>query len=156
MNQDKGLTIIEVIASVAVLAVIVLVIVAILQNSSSSSASSNVTDRALQNARTVMEEIKNRLDTTETTFTYLGQTINLTNLRNKTVASYEQTIYYPSDANRQYGILIRSRNPGKTIDPIPGSSGAFNLNDVFREVTIVVTDLQTSRTPVTLQSMVAY
>ena len=156
MNQDKGLTILEAIASVAVLSILILVIVAVLQNSSATSSSTNVTDRALQNARTVMEEIKNRLDTSESAFTYLNQTINLASLRDRTVASTQQTVYFPNVSNKQYSIAIQSMTPNLLVDPIAGQSNKYNLNDVFRKITVTVTELKSSRRPVKLESMVAF
>lgn len=158
LNQDKGLTIIEVVASVAVLAIIVLVIVAVLQNTAATSASSTGTDRSLQHARSVMEEIKNRLDTSETVYDYenKGLMIDLASIGNGTLATYTQTIYYPSNSNRQYSITITSKRPTQSVDPITGTSPAYSLSAMFRDITVACTDLRTSRTPVTLQAMVAY
>lgn len=157
LNQDKGLTLIEVIASVAVLAIIVLVVIAVLQNSAATSASTNVTDRALENARTILEEIKYKLDSEEPSYHYdEEQVVDLVALRNPALSVYEQTVYYPSNSDRQYSLTIRSERPSQSIDPIVGTSASYELSDIFRNISVTVTELRTSREPVTLRALVAY
>jgi len=155
IKQEKGLTLIEMLVSVVLLAIGVLVITALLSNSTKSSGNNMMNDQALQSARTVLEEIKGALDGNEAALTLFGQSLNLAQLRNHTLTNATQTIYFPDAGNRQYQIVVESKNPNKEVDPV-GSGNPKQLNSIFREIVVTSTKITDLKTTVTLQALVAY
>jgi type II secretory pathway pseudopilin PulG len=150
MRNQKGLTLIEVIGSITLLSIAVLGIIYILQQTTLDSKSNEKTDDAVIAARNVMEEIKSKLKSNLLETSIYGQTISLTQLRNRSSV----TLYYPSLNDRRYEIELHSYATSLGTVPLADNLSS-NLDNIFRRVTVTCMDL-TSLKKFELEAFVEY
>lgn len=150
MRNQKGLTLIEVIGSITLLSIAVLSIIYILQQSNLDSKSNEKTDDAVIAARNVMEEIKSKLKSNVLETSIYGQTISLTQLRNRSSV----TLYYPSLNDRRYEIQLQSYATSLGTVALTDNINS-NLDNIFRRVTVTCMDL-TSLKKFELEAYVEY
>lgn len=149
MKKDDGLTLIEVLASVVVLAVAVLIITMVLQQTSSSSRANAVTDRSVQLTRTVLEEIKNNMQTNS--INVLGHNLNLIPLHDNPPQTL--SFYYPQTGEQQYRLDVQSMYLETPKVTLQGKE--HDLTKSFRRIHVTCTNLVTNRS-YELEALVEY
>jgi prepilin-type N-terminal cleavage/methylation domain-containing protein len=145
MNQQKGFTLIEVLGSVVILAIAVVSVTYFFQQTTLFSRNTDQVDQSVLATRTVMEEIKHNLNKTAPTSTVYGQSINLQLLRDSTAPySLNLPIYFPSNDDRQFELVISSREIISPEFNIVGDE--YDMSDYFKLIHIICTNLSNLRT----------
>ncbi len=153
--NSRGLTLIEVLASAAILAFVVLLFSLLFTQGYRNSKTEENRDQSVTIARSVMEIIKTNLPSPTASASFNGTPINLTAIRNAnaataTVASFNTQ--YPGSTDGTYTIVV-------TADPVAESvtveSNVFPLNQYFRKVKVHVTET-TFQSQYTLESYLEY
>lgn len=133
MNNQRGVTLIEVLGSVTLLAVAILTITYALQQSTVFSKDNEVIDQSVQVTRTVMEELRGQLsDPAKRTISIFDQDVDLDQLREGTVSPI--ILHYPDRANVQYTLSITSAAGG--LPAIGSGDDILDLDSRFKQVTI--------------------
>lgn len=128
-RSQNGLSLIEIMATIAVLGVAIAAIVSLLQTGTATSRHNQELDQAVMLTRTVMEEVKNHLKQDDA-ITVFGQPINLKQLRES--APYQQEIGWPA-ASPEYRIRIESTVPGEVYEV----NSEFHITGAhFRKITV--------------------
>lgn len=143
MRNQKGITLIEILAAVVVLGIAVVSITFVLQQTTLFSKQNADSDRSIQITRTVLEEIKNKMKTADTIQVY-DQTVHLTPIKQSAGAASLPALYYPNPAKPQYRLDVSS---------LPITNGQFsspkgttvNIADYFRHIQITTTHLSDNR-----------
>lgn len=152
MKNQRGYTLIEILASITLLAVAILTITYALQQSSLSTKQNNDKDSNTLVARTVMEEIKTTMKNQSLqSATLYGQTINLNELRQLSTT----TIYSPSTADKKIQIDITSTSIPSSASIVTIKGTNYDINNYFRLVQVTSTNVATNKT-YTLQAYVEY
>ncbi|MBH5318228.1 prepilin-type N-terminal cleavage/methylation domain-containing protein [Paenibacillus sp. GSMTC-2017] len=147
MNNQKGLSLIEVLGSIVLLGVAILSITFVLQQSTVHTKDNQKQDQSVQITRTVMEEIKHNLRTSYTASIY-EQVVNFKLATNK--------IQYPK-VNPEYNITIDLSVPTLNTVTIPKKSGdlKYDLKNIFKHVKVTCTNSITGKQFV-LEAFVEY
>lgn len=140
MNNQKGLTLVEVLGSIILLGVAVLGITFILQQSSIHTKSNEQLDESITISRNVMEQIKNQLKSNNETLILYEQSLSLEGLRH--LASL--TVYYPNSIQREYEINIQSADAA--LGHAQAADLNLNLDAMFRQITIHTKELSSGKT----------
>ena len=163
VRNDKGLTLIEVLASVAILAVAIMTVTFFFQQTSVFSRDNERVDRSIQITRTVMEELIQHLPDQEIEQLQLftdNQEIDLASIReaaeDKTLTALTPyTMWYPTAANATYRLDVH-------VEPIPAAVDYYEvddrdywISDYFVTVRIVCENLANNRM-FELEAMVEY
>ena len=153
--NSRGLTLIEVLASAAILAFVVLLFSLLFTQGYRNSKTEENRDQSVTIARSVMEMIKTNLPSPTASVSFNGTPINLTAIRNANAATATAASFntqYPSSTDGTYTIVV-------TADPVAESvtveSKAFPLNQYFRKVKVHVTET-TFQSEYTLESYLEY
>lgn len=141
MRDQKGISLIEVMATITVLAVAILAITFVLQQGTSASKEHENLDRAVMITRTVMEEIKHNLKH-KNDVTVFGQTIPLQVIRAESQTFQAPDLYYPNASNQQYRIEIRSESFQQSFEI---KSAERKVEDFFRKIKVTTINLQSNR-----------
>jgi len=162
MNNEKGLSLIEVLGSIAILGIAVLGLAFILQQGAAHTKSNERKGNTVQLTRNVMEEIKENIRD-QPSVTVFGQSLPLAVLRDHPSASLAP-LYYPSQADKQYEFQIKTsshslgsislRNGVTAEDNLPVYE-SYNTSDLFRYVVITCRSLA-SKDEYELAAYVAY
>jgi prepilin-type N-terminal cleavage/methylation domain-containing protein len=139
--NSRGLTLIEVLASAAILAFVVLVSSFLFTQGYRNSKTEENRDQSVTIARSIMEMIKTNLPSASPSVQFNGtQTINLAAIRNANTATATAASFstqYPSNSDGTYTVVV-------TADPVTENvtvdSKVFPLNSYFRKVKIRVTE----------------
>lgn len=142
IRNDKGLTLIEVLAAVVILSFIVLTFSYLFTQGTKNSKTEENRDQSVAIARSLMEEIKMNL-TKGGTIQFHSNPINLDMIRNASTVPVPLpalTLAYPQATDGSYKVEI-------TADPVLGqkitvASNDFPLTNYFRLVKIKVTEQQ--------------
>ena len=133
MNNQRGVTLIEVLGSVALLAVAILTITYALQQSTVFSKDNEQIDQSVQITRTVMEELRGHLsDQSRRTVAIYGQDVDLDQLRAGTNSPI--MLYYPDRTHVQYTLSISAATGG--LPPVGMGNDALELDSRFKQITI--------------------
>jgi|GEM_PF-1367616 len=152
MTNQRGITLIEVLGSVALLAVAVLTITYALQQTSVFSRDNDGIDRSVQVTRTVMEELRGHLsDPTASTVDLYGQCLDLELLRTNSTTSLR--LDYPGTAEPELTLSIVSTDGDLPI--ISAGSDTHDLDSSFKRITITSEPRDKGR-PYTLVAYLAY
>jgi Tfp pilus assembly protein PilV len=153
--NSRGLTLIEVLASAAILAFVVLLFSLLFTQGYRNSKTEENRDQSVTIARSVMEMIKTNLPSPTASVSFNGTPINLTAIRNANAATATAASFntqYPSSTDGTYNIVV-------TADPVAESvtvdSKVFPLNQYFRKVKVHVTET-TFQSQYTLESYLEY
>lgn len=153
--NSRGLTLIEVLASAAILAFVVLLFSLLFTQGYRNSKTEENRDQSVTIARSVMEIIKTNLPSPTASVSFNGTDINLTAIRNANAATATAASFstqYPSSTDGTYTIVV-------TADPVAESvtvdSKVFPLNQYFRKVKVHVTEA-TFQSEYTLESYLEY
>lgn len=153
--NSRGLTLIEVLASAAILAFVVLLFSLLFTQGYRNSKTEENRDQSVTIARSVMEMIKTNLPSPTASVSFNGTPINLTAIRNANAATATAASFntqYPSSTDGTYTIVV-------TADPVAESvtveSKVFPLNQYFRKVKVHVTET-TFQSQYTLESYLEY
>ncbi|SDC47061.1 prepilin-type N-terminal cleavage/methylation domain-containing protein [Paenibacillus sp. UNCCL117] len=152
VKNQKGLTLVEILASIVILAMVILAFTYMYNNLFAASTKEQRRDVSVDIARSVMEQLKTSFSTGAATmniwFPPAGasaappgsgagsqQSVDLTALRQVVTAPYTaDAIYYPSAADRQYKVQISNV-------PIPeAGTQKYTLNDGTTSYTLNVVD----------------
>lgn len=139
MRNRKGITLVEVLASVTILAIALLAIVYMLQQTTLFSKKNNDRENNVQVARTVMEEIKVKLKE-NTNIAPFGETIPITDLIAANSVTLPSTF---SSANKTVRIDVNSTVPTTSI-PIKGTS--YSIGQFFRLIEVTCTNVNSKDT----------
>jgi prepilin-type N-terminal cleavage/methylation domain-containing protein len=147
MNNRKGMTLIEVLASITILALAVIAAVYALQQTSAFSRGNQIKEVNVQVARTVMEEIKANLKkSAPVTVLLYGQTVDISGLKAATPAALPE--FYSAD--QAVKIAVSGQKPAQSV-AVKGAS--YAVGDYFRLITVICTDVSTGKA-YTLQAYV--
>ncbi|MFM9326740.1 type IV pilus modification PilV family protein [Paenibacillus mesotrionivorans] len=153
--NSRGLTLIEVLASAAILAFVVLLFSLLFTQGYRNSKTEENRDQSVAIARGVMELIKTNLPSPTASVSFNGTPINLTAIRNANAATATAASFntqYPGSTDGTYAIVV-------TADPVPESvtveSKVFPLNQYFRKVKVHVTETM-FQSEYTLESYLEY
>ncbi|GKU79899.1 prepilin-type N-terminal cleavage/methylation domain-containing protein [Paenibacillus sp. L3-i20] len=139
MNNQKGLTLVEVLGTVVLLGIAILAITFVLQQSTIHSKDNEQQDRSVQITRSVLEEIKNnsRLGTA----TIFDQNVNLS-----PSSSTVQSIQYPK-VNPKYTISISISNSTFNDLTIAKTGGdlIIPLKNIFKLVNVTSANKETGK-----------
>ncbi|WP_407946098.1 prepilin-type N-terminal cleavage/methylation domain-containing protein [Paenibacillus athensensis] len=158
LRNQKGLTLLEVLAAVAILSGVVITVAALINSSVTSATREQRKDISVDLAKTVLEEIKRTLKNTalnSTTITTLNArpanaVINLANLRQAVSAKTDiATFAFTDSGNHTYQIIVSNmpftgtNNTLAITDPTDSSKSLnFNIQDYFSIVQVQVTQPQ--------------
>lgn len=144
LRSQKGVTLLEVLASVVILSFVVFSVSYLFSKSYENSYKEESKDMSVNLARTVLEELKQKLKTTDTSLPlpspFEGQTIDLNGLRG-TPPYTHASIYYPSVNDKQYEIKISSlpfEDKTYQLADANGKSFDFRLNRYFALIQVEV------------------
>lgn len=142
MNNQRGLTLLEVLVAVTILSLVVLSVSYLFTQNYSFSLKEEKRDMNVDIARNVMEELKRSLKNTALSQQAIyNQTVNLTLLRNNQPESPAAVLYYPNANDRQYEIRIRDLTiAGQTV-PVEDANGTtynFPVQDFFAHIQVEV------------------
>lgn len=154
LSNNKGMTLLEVLVAVLIIGMIVASISYLFTTGLANSLKEEKKDAAVQIAREVMEEMKKQLKTTNASFEYRKQTIQLNPLRG--TAETQQTILYPGVDDSQYRIQIGNKTFEEKKYAITGTnktSYTFSVREFYALMEIKVTNQNTGGT-YTLQSYI--
>ncbi|GBF73376.1 hypothetical protein PA598K_01663 [Paenibacillus sp. 598K] len=152
MANQRGVTLIEVLGSVALLAVAVLTITYALQQTSVFSRDNDGIDRSVQVTRTIMEELRGHLgEPTSRTLELYGQTIDLDLLRINTTAPL--LLYYPGTTEAELTLSIVSADGH--LPSISAGDDTLDLDSSFKLITIT-SEAQGKQRPYTLEAYLEY
>ncbi|GGG23489.1 type IV pilus modification PilV family protein [Paenibacillus abyssi] len=145
MNNQKGLTLIEILGSVTLLAVAVLAITALLQQTSLFAKDNEAIDQSVSISRTVMEEIKRNLASRDSISLFEdGQTLALTELRDNAPAyKLPYSIYYPNAADPQFEVKVES--DVYNLSDIHFKDQTYQITDYFRLIRVTSINLTTNK-----------
>ncbi|WP_020619748.1 type IV pilus modification PilV family protein [Paenibacillus daejeonensis] len=133
MNNQRGVTLIEVLGSVALLAVAILTITYALQQSTVFSKDNEQIDQSVQITRTVMEELRGHLsDPALRTIAIYDQVVDLDQLREGTSSPIK--LYYPDTTQVQYTLSISSASGG--LPAVGTGDDTMELDSSFKQITI--------------------
>jgi len=151
MRSQKGMSLVEVMATVTVLAVAILAITFLLQTSSSAARDNEAIERSVQVTRTVMEEIKFNLKSNSSVTVY-GQSINLNTIRTSEPPYLAPSLFYPSISDKQYKIEIQSLQVDNkyTIKGDP-----YQVKNYFRKILVTCVNLKSNHS-YELEALVEY
>lgn len=156
-QNEKGLTLVELLATITIISVIVISIIYVFSNFQNTARQQKVHSDAVNVARAVLEEIKWALPRDGLATTTLfddGQILELTPFRDVSTQPYEYNqLFYPSDNNRKFQIAIKTINFSKKIQH---KDVSLQIENYFRNIQIEITDLVTNKLIYTLQSYVEY
>lgn len=142
MRNHRGITLIEVLASVTILAIAVLAMVYILQQSTLFSKQNNDKENNVQVARSVMEEIKINLKP-GTPINPFGSSIQISALKGVPVVALP--LFY-SSAAQTVRIEVKSLTlPATASNNLNIKGTNYNINTYFRLVQVTCTNVQTSK-----------
>ncbi len=139
MKSEKGFTLLEVLAAVAILSVASLMLYTVFSNATLFSAQQEHQDHAVNIARTVMEEVRTNL-MNQDSVAYGGQNIDLASLRTQPAPFEHTVLFHPNAADRQYRITIRSLPFTSQDITVTGSDGDFftlTTGDHYRLIEVV-------------------
>lgn len=141
MNNQRGLTLIEVLASITLLAVISLAVIYTLQQSTLFSKKNSDKENSVLIARTVMESIKSGLKSGSSVELY-GNTVSLSPLR-LTNQSALSALYLPDSIHPKMRIDIRTLPISN--DTVSVQSKSYHIANYFRLVEVTATDITTNQ-----------
>ena len=148
MRNRKGITLIEVLASVTILAIALLAIVYMLQQTTLFSKKNIDKENNVQVARTVMEEIKVNLKEATPRIAPFGSTIDLAGLKGS--AEVSLTPFY-SSSSQAVKIDVKSKVPTTSVS-IKGTS--YPIRDYFRLIQVTCTNVNSNDKPYSLEAYV--
>lgn len=161
MNNEKGISLVEVLGAIAILSIAILGISFVLQQGALHTKDNEKQGDSVQITRSVMETIKNNLPAGSNA-TVFGQAVNLAALRGSANQSLP-TLYYPDSENPQYELHIQTVNHSLgSIDlPVGVDTEGNQINqihqlaDLFRLVRITSTEVVSQKT-YTLEAYIEY
>lgn len=138
--DSKGFTLIEALASAAILAFVVILASMLFTQGFRNSKTEENRDQSVTIARSIMEEIKTNLPTAAEAIVFGSQTISLKSIRNAAagpVAVASFNIRYPKETDGIYSIIVTA---APSTDVVQVEGHAFPLNGYFRKVKVSVTE----------------
>jgi len=141
MNNQRGLTLIEILASITLLAFVIVTVVLVLQQSTIFSKSNSQKENNVLVARTVMESIKSGLKAGDTINLY-GASVSLSNLKLAANATLP-VIYVPDSAHPTTRVNVRTL-PIRS-DTVSVQAKDYHIGDYFRLVEVTTTEVATNR-----------
>jgi prepilin-type N-terminal cleavage/methylation domain-containing protein len=150
LSNEKGLSLLEVLAAVTILAVVIISFSMLITKNYEFSSKEEKRDISVNLARTVIEEIKDPLKSSGATMInsillYENQAIDIAALRNTVTAdTLVSRIFYPSDIDRQFEVRINNKHYDNNILTLTGTNNVnynFTVNDFFSLVEVEVVNL---------------
>lgn len=139
MRNRKGITLIEVLASVTILAIALLAIVYMLQQTTLFSKKNIDKENNVQVARTVMEEIKVNLKEATPRIAPFGSTIDLAGLKGNPVVSLAS---FYSSSSQAVRIDVKSLTPpASATGNITIKGTAYQISNYFRLIEVTSTNV---------------
>lgn len=161
VNNERGITLLEVLAAVAILSVAMISFSLLFGQNFQFSHREERRDVSVNIARTVIEELKGQLPSGAERMTIFEdhQEIDLALLREPSADIQAVTVYYPSGTDRQFTVVIRNIPiPADKRITIPNPDDAsqsytFPYHDFFSHIEVEVEN-EALRTSYSLQSYV--
>ena len=156
-NNEKGLTLIEVLATVTILAVAILSVTLLLQQSDLISNSNERMDRAVQITRSTMEDITYNLADEDEILIY-GQPLDLSSIRNDASELSETpygTAFFPSVNDRQFQLNIYAMQVMEDQNEYVVKEETYHLSDYFVIIRVECINLLNNKI-FELESLVEY
>lgn len=130
-HNEKGLTLIELLATMTILSIVVVSVIYVYSNFHHTARQQKQSADAVNVARTVLEELKANLPGNDPTLQLFDQSIDLTALRNLNDSALPQTVQYPDVHSNKYTI---------TIDAFPFSKQIAFTNEALQDTTLQLGD----------------
>ncbi|WP_158560477.1 type IV pilus modification PilV family protein [Paenibacillus contaminans] len=149
VKSEKGVTLIELLVSIVLVAMIVLSVSYLFTKLYENSYREEKKDVSVNIARTIMEELKQKLRTTEGSIVVYGQQVSIASLRTNPAPGTAAlpsppVIAYPSASDKQYEIAISAMPFDEQTYPITDAknkSYTFKLGEFFSLIQVEVKQL---------------
>jgi prepilin-type N-terminal cleavage/methylation domain-containing protein len=143
LKNNRGMTLLEVLASVLIIGLIIVAVSYLFTTGYANSIKEQDKDVSVQIARAVLEEIKHNLKTTRESASYQSQIIDLNPLRVSinTGETVLPALYYPSQADKQYTILVKNMGYEDRTYQFKGSNDknySFSVKPFFSLIEVEV------------------
>lgn len=152
MKSEKGITLIELLVSIVIVSMVILSVSYLFTKLYQNSYKEEKTDVSVNIARTVMEELKQKLKTSESiTFFDNVESTTITSLKTRPSTGNPEsiTIAYPTAANKQYDVIISSLAFDEFSHKFTDSTNKeyqFNLSEFFTLIQVEVKHTQMNTT----------
>lgn len=144
MKPQKGMTLLEVLAAMAIIGMIVFATVHVLTQGVARSHREQRLDLAVNIGRMVMEEIKAALPSGKVVSLFDGQVVDPAVFKDGQDSATAEVLYYPSVNNKQFQVTVSSLPFQDLSYPFHGTNGpsyVFSLQQHFELMEVVVLDL---------------